>query len=93
MAVLATVLLAPDRGGTFTRIPADVPSSPSPSAVPSVAPDVRLVTLPTRTWEDGTRVDVGGAAGPGGARMPEDQLLRAAGSVDTTMRAKTDWLG
>ncbi|WP_432825625.1 hypothetical protein [Dactylosporangium sp. CA-092794] len=114
VAVLATVLLAPDRGGTITRIPADAPSSPSPSAVPSVAPDVtrshvpgwlpagfrerqravvstsagikavrtwakaplgaggsrldsvpyiRLVTLPTRTWEDGTRVDVGGAAG------------------------------
>ncbi|WP_344407518.1 hypothetical protein, partial [Dactylosporangium fulvum] len=32
-------------------------------------------------------------AGVDGARMPEDQLLRVAGSVDTRMRATTDWLG
>ncbi|MFG2043017.1 hypothetical protein [Dactylosporangium sp. NPDC048998] len=33
------------------------------------------------------------AGGPGGVRMPEDQLLRAADSVDPTMRADTGWLG
>jgi hypothetical protein len=30
--------------------------------------------------------------GPGGARMPQEQLLRAAASVDTTMRADTAWI-